>query len=452
MKNGFFALFFFFSIYSHVGTSAERDLIVRFKDISKLETLSHQVGFKLESVISQDLQIALLSPRYSILDNNKTLNHLRNHPHVLWAQEDHPVSRRLNLNEVIPNDPSFHLQWSLRSLEADADIRATYAWTLGQGGQTRDGEDIVIAVIDDGVDYSHPNLAANMWINHREVPDNGVDDDGNGYIDDIFGWDARYNNGSINPGFHGTHVAGILGAKGNNGQQVAGVNWNVQIMTIAALGGGSDFTSVVLAGYNYAFEQKKLWLSTNGEMGANVVATNSSFGVDFADCASERYPAWNDMYNALGSVGILSAAATINSNVNVDERGDVPTSCSSPYIISVTNTTAEGLKLRSAGYGKNSIDLGAPGTSILSTVPDGKLDYATGTSMSSPHVAGAVAFLHSVASPHFLDTHRSSPSEAALVLKNMLLQTVTPQADLSEVTVSGGRLNLYEASLKAVDY
>ena len=449
MRNGIF-VFLFILLTHNYSISAEGDLIVRFKDPTKLQMFTQLMGMSVEKIISSDLQIALVSPQLHILDNKKVLGLLNKNSNILWAQEDHPISRRGYFNDVIPNDPNFSAQWALHS--PNADIRATKAWTLGQGGQTRYGEDIVIAVVDDGVDYSHPNLEGNIWINHDEVPDNGIDDDGNGYIDDIFGWDSRYNKGHINPGFHGTHVAGILGASGNNGLQTTGVNWNVQIMTLAALGGGSNFSSSVLGAYAYALKQKRLWLESGGERGANVVVTNSSFGVDFADCESWEYPAWNDMYNALGEAGILSVAATINSEVNVDERGDVPTTCSSPFIISVTNTTSSGQKFRSAGFGKRSIDLGAPGTSILSTVPRGGIENATGTSMSAPHVAGAVAFMHSVASFSLLDFYHTEPSQAALTLKSIMLETVTPQDDLSGVTVSGGRLNLYAAALKAANY
>jgi subtilisin family serine protease len=163
----------------------------------------------------------------------------------------------------------------------------------------------------------------------------------------------------------------------------------------------SGDTAIVLRGYNYVLEQKKAWLSSNGKKGANIVSTNSSFGVDAAKCSDAQYKVWNDIYEAMGQVGILSAAATANQAWDIDATGDVPTSCESNYIISVTNTTKEDKIYRQAGWGKTHVDLGAPGTDVYSTVPGNQGRNLTGTSMATPHVAGAVAFLHSVASPAF---------------------------------------------------
>ena len=220
-----------------------------------------------------------------------------------------------------------------------------------------------------------------------------------------------------------------------------------KIMSVRVLGWGSkDFTSTVLDGYGYIVKQKQLWIETNGAQGANVVATNSSFGVDRGNCNSGEYPAWNEMYDLMGSIGILSAAATINGNYDVDQIGDVPTACPSEHIVAVTNTDSSGKKFGSAGYGKVNIDLGAPGTAVLSTVLNAGVGEKTGTSMATPHVAGAIGFLHSVASPAFRALYRQNPADAALVLKDIMMANTTAQSDLSDVTVSGGRLNLHAAS------
>jgi subtilisin family serine protease len=213
-------------------------------------------------------------------------------------------------------------------------------------------------------------------------------------------------------------------------------------MPVAA---SSGRTSVILEGYGYVLKQKKIFLESNGLKGANVVSTNSSFGVDYANCESGEYPVWNDIYNEMGKYGILSAAATINGNVNVDERGDVPTGCSSPYLITVTNTDSTNKKYRSAGYGANAIDLGAPGTNILSTLPSNRIGTLTGTSMATPHIAGAVALIHAAASKDLNSKYFSNPAETALIFKQVLLDSVSPIASLKGKTVTGGKLNLKNA-------
>ncbi len=426
--------------FAETSSYVDGQIIVRLKGNASTQ------GLKASSAAAVIQETTSLVPELNLwlvkLTKKTTVPHavqiLGQQQDVLYAQPDHLISLR-EADEVIPNEPRFGELWSLVNRSNRADISATQAWKLGTGGRDRDGNDIVVAVVDGGVDLTHPDLASNIWTNSGEIPGNGIDDDGNGYVDDVNGWNAFSNNGTIPSASHGTHVAGIIGARGNNGAHVAGVNWNVKIMAVA---GASGTTSVVAAAYGYVLKQKQLWLDSNHTKGANVVATNSSFGVDYANCASGSFPVWNDLYDAMGKVGILSAAATANNNVDVDVRGDVPTACSSPYIVAVTNTTNQDRKYTQAGYGAINVDLGAPGTAIISTVPNSGTQAMTGTSMATPHVAGAIAFLHSVASENFNRMTRQDPGTAALALKEAILQSVDPIAELNGVTVSGGRLNL----------
>jgi subtilisin family serine protease len=362
-------------------------------------------------------------------------------PAVLYAVPDHVVTSR----QTFPNDPSFGTQWNMHntgagSATADADIDAVEAWDLGTGSK-----DFVVCVVDGGMYINHPDLSGNLYQNALEVSGlPGVDDDGNGYVDDKNGWDAYSNDGTIPGDGHGSHVNGIAGADGNNGTGVAGVNWDVTLMPVA---GSTGTTTIVVRAYTYAYDQKNLWLSSGGAQGANVVATNSSFGVNFGNCTSVTYAPWNNMYDLMGSVGILSAAATMNLASDVDVAGDVPTSCASDWLISVTNTTNQDRRNSGAAWGRTTIDLGAPGTSVLSTGTSTGYNTLTGTSMASPHVAGAVAYMHSVASPAFQAQFAADPGGAAKTLKSIMLANVDTISDLATTTVSGGRLNINNAGI-----
>tara|TARA_B100000315_G_scaffold260807_1_gene325618 strand:+ start:9682 stop:13104 length:3423 start_codon:yes stop_codon:yes gene_type:complete len=430
----------------------DNQLIVKFQPDLKevdLTQMFHNTGYTVEKLLVRRLNLWLISTDPSRTETTiDALEVMKEKPGVIFAQLDHLVTQREF--RVEPNDPYFSQMWDMHNTgqsggTVDADIDAPEAWDLNTGGMTALGDEIVVAVVDGGVQTSHQDLAENIWVNENEIPGNGVDDDGNGYVDDINGWDAYSNDGSIPSDSHGTHVSGTIGAKGNNGTDVVGVSWNVKIMAIA---GASGTTSTISIAYGYVLDQKSLWFETDGQKGANVVATNSSFGVDYADCTSGSYPVWNDLYNAMGEVGILSAAATINANQNVDQIGDVPTGCDSDYLISVTNTTRNDVKYSSAGYGATTIDLGAPGTDICSTVPTNSVSCSyTGTSMATPHVAGAVGFLHAVASPALAQLCLDDPALGAQTIKQAILDNVDPLSSLQGVTVSGGRLNLYNSSL-----
>ena len=372
------------------------------------------------------------------------LKELIENPWIQNAQFDH----YLNLRQSFPDDPNFSSQWGMHNTGqssgvVDADIDAPEAWDISTGGTNVLGDDIVVAIVDGGCMLSHTDLDDNLWVNGDEIPGNNIDDDNDGYVDDINGWNAYNSNGNISSDTHGTHVAGIVGAEGDNGSMVAGVNWNVKLMIIM---GSTSNTSVALEAYGYALDQRVLYNETNGEQGAFVVATNSSFGIDYADCTSGSYPLWDEAYTAMGEAGILSAAATINSDQDVDVIGDVPTGCLSDYLVNVTNTNRCDQKA-SAGYGDETIDLGAPGSSILSTYSNGSTSSLSGTSMATPHVAGAVGFLHSVMSSGFCQLQKENPSEGALALKSMILDGVDIISSLENITISGGRLNLYNSAL-----
>ena len=337
------------------------------------------------------------------------------------------------LREAIPNDPHYSQQW------APAIMNLPQAWEeFTTGGVTATGDTIVVAVIDGGVDWSHEDL--NCWENRHEIPNNGIDDDNNGYIDDFHGWNAYNHNGYIGSNSHGTHVSGIIGAIGDNGVGVSGVNWNVKVMPIC---GSSGNESIVVEAYSYVLEMRAKYNETNGEEGAFIVVTNSSFGVDYGN--PDDYPIWCSMYDEMGNVGILSCGAGPNMNVNVDVVGDVPSTCPGDYLIGITNTTSTDEKFGSAGYGINNIDIGAPGTSIYSTKPNNTYGNLTGTSMATPQVSGTIALMYAALPEEMMQACKNDPANFCLSVRQSLLDGADHLPSLDGLVASGRRLNAYGA-------
>ncbi len=337
------------------------------------------------------------------------------------------------LREAIPDDPYFGQQW------APAIMNLPQAWEeFTTGGVTATCDTIVVAVIDGGADWTHEDL--NCWTNVHEIPNNGIDDDNNGYVDDYRGWNAYNHNGYVGANHHGTHVSGIIGAVGDNGKGVCGVNWNVKVMSIC---GSSSNESIVVEAYSYALEMRARYNESNGEEGAFIVATNSSFGVDYGN--PDNYPIWCSMYDEMGNVGILSCGAGPNMNVNVDVVGDVPSACPGNYLIGITNTTSADEKYGSAGYGIENIDIGAPGTSIYSTTPNSNYGNSTGTSMATPQVAGTIALMYAAMPEEMMQACKSDPANFCLSVRQSLFDGADHLPSLDGLVASGRRLNAYGA-------
>jgi len=384
----------------------------------------------------------------------KSMQLLRVQPDVCLAQFNHYIQRR-SKPTLIPNDTLFQRQWNMENTgqnggEPDADIDATDAWDITTGGTSTHGDRIVIAVIDEGFDIDHPDVP--WWTNTNEIPDNGIDDDNNGFIDDVAGWNAVDDIGDIPVELHGTHVSGIAAANGNNLTGVAGVTWDTQLLPIVGFDltqGGRNTEATVVKAYSYIYEMRALYNETRGARGAFIVSTNTSFGIERGRPAD--YPIWCAMYDSLGTLGILNSVATTNATRDVDEQGDIPSLCPSDYLLVTTQTNRQDLKnsgSQEGGTGPIHVDIAAPGEQILSTSINQGYSLLSGTSMAAPHVAGAIALMVAAACPNLLATYKNAPETTAKLLRRLILQSADPIDTLQGRILSGGRLNAYQSLLR----
>lgn len=320
--------------------------------------------------------------------------------------------------DSIPNDPHFPDLWGLHNTgqsggTVGVEIDAVRAWDLTTGSSST-----IIAVIDTGVDYTHPDLAGNMWVNVNEIPNNGIDDDGNGYIDDYRGWDFfNDDNDPMDDHNHGTHCAGTIAAVGNNSIGVTGVNWEARIMPLKFIGsGGTGQTSSAILAILYA-----------NKMGAHVIS-NSWGGGGYSQ-------ALKDAIDASSAVVVCSAG---NDNRDTDLTPQYPSSYASENIISVASIDRVNNRSTFSNYGQYSVDLGAPGTSILSTIRNSAYGFGSGTSMAAPHVSGVAGLLFSY-----------YPGISSEVVIDRILHSTDPVPQLEGKTVTGGRVNAFKALISA---
>lgn len=393
--------------------------------------------------LSKSLNIHLIEFNEHVFTPKMLVETLSNSPNVVLAQVNHT-----NIGyRKTPNDLSYPLQWSLRST-APGRVFAPEAWNLSTGGTTAKGDTIVVAVIDAGIDLNHVDL--DLFKNIHEIPNNGIDDDNNGYVDDYDGWNAAQSTGQVAGSAHGTQIAGVIGARGNNTTGIAGVNWNVKILPVALENKLNDEASVVEA-YAYVHEMRSLYNQSNGTKGAYIVVANSSFGINYEQALD--FPIWCSMYDSLGKVGVISVAATANLHIDVDVHGDMPTTCPSPYLVAVTATTLWGELSHGTAYSSTHIDLGAPGIEIHSTLPSNNYGSASGTSLATPHVAGAVALMYSAYCEDVFDLFQNQEDSFAMyTLNKLLLDGIEPENSLVTSTTTGGRLNLYKAVASAKNF
>jgi subtilisin family serine protease len=406
------------------------NLIVRFKPDATAAQQSAALGSISATPVKQYdgaldglMVVSLPDNKQNSTGLNQALATLDNNSSVKYVEKNRVIHKY-----QIPNDPRFSDQWGLHNTGLsggipDADIDAPEAWEAGTGSNS-----VIVAVIDTGVDYGHEDLRGNMWRNPHEIAGDGIDNDGNGYADDLAGIDAiNIDSDPMDDDSHGTHVAGTVGAVGNNGIGVTGVAWDVRIMALKFLGPNGGSTAGAIECINYVTAMKL--------RGENIVASNNSWG------GGGFSAALRDAIDAQGDVGVLFVAASGNGGADglgddIDFGPDYPTSFPSEHIIGVGATDDQDLISEFSNYGITSVDLAAPGVGILSTTPisvDPFLPYQffDGTSMASPHVAGAIALLKSI-----------DPTMTAAELKNVILAGVDRLPSLDGLVATGGRLNV----------
>ena len=357
---------------------------------------------------------AITSELIELLERDHRVDYAE--PNFVLFADDHPSN---------PNDPFLHELWGLHNFSqtggtTDADIDALEAWDVTTGSS-----DVIVAVIDTGVDIDHADLAANMWTNPGEVGadangndkrTNGIDDDANGYVDDVNGWDFFNGDNTVFDSStyddHGTHVAGTIGAVGNNGIGVTGVNRQAQVMPLKFLGPFGGSTSDAILAIQYATDK-----------GAKAI--NASWGGGGFS---------QSLKDAIEGCNCIFAAAAGNDGSNTDLLPHYPSSYNSANLIAVAATDHNDQKASWSNYGATSVDLGAPGVNILSTLPNDVYGWGSGTSMATPHVTGVAALVYG-----------QCTGLTAVQVKDRIMSAVEPNPTLSGNTVTGGRLNAANA-------
>lgn len=390
------------------------NILVKYKDsgtsdaISVTQRLGGRLGERFKAV--PGLHRVGLAAGQSV---DEALTQYRNDPNVLYAEPDYLLTAT-----AIPDDPRFDELWGLNnegqtggSIDADSDVAE--GWDVITGGN------LLVAVIDTGVNYNHEDLAANMWVNPGEIPGDGIDNDNNGYVDDIHGYDFTNNDGDpMDDHRHGTHVAGTIGAVGNNGIGIAGVNWDLEIMAIKFLdASGNGSTSDAIEAIGYAVDNGAA--ITNASWGAN-----EPFSQALYDAIADARDA-NHLFVAGAGNGNAFGIGQDN-----DSNPFYPASFDLENIISVAATDHNDNRAGFSNYGTTSVDLAAPGVDILSTTLGNNYELLSGTSMASPHVAGVASLVW-----------QHNPTWTYDQVRDQILNSVDAVPSMQGITTTGGRLN-----------
>lgn len=424
-----------FSSASLNENAVQNEVLVKFKagtsQSKKDEVLSNLNAQVSEKILTKAMEragereaIHLLKVPFAALD---AIAKAKGFGEVEYAEPNY-----IYTHNAVSNDTYFSSLWGMQSSTStptnNFGSQAAAAWAANR----TDASNVYIGIIDEGYMYTHEDLAANAGTNPGEIAGNGTDDDTNGYVDDVYGWDFAGNNNTVFDGVgddHGTHVAGTIGGVGGNGTGVAGVCWKVKLLNAKFLGSTGGTTANAIKAIDYFTDLKT-------RHGINLVATNNSWG------GGGFSQGLQDAIERANGAGILFIAAAGNNGSNNDGTANYPSNYPNANVIAVASITSTGALSSFSNYGATQVDLGAPGSGIWSTVPKssgvGKKativsGYASynGTSMATPHVAGAAALYAS-----------SRPGSSAATIKAAILSTTTATPSLSGKSVSNGRLNV----------
>jgi len=391
------------------------ELVIKYKAGTVLANTVQSLGDMGVVQISSAPKLSFIKGRVAPgRDLEQVMAQCRAHSDIEYVEPNYRLYA-LETPPVFPNDPEFSQLYGMHQSN-DNDIDAPEAWELTTGNAS-----IIVGVIDTGIDYDHEDLKANIWKNPGESgggkENNNVDDDGNGYKDDYRGWNFIFDsNDPYDDNDHGTHCAGTIGAVGNNGKGVVGVNWNVKLMPLKFLGSdGSGSTADAAEAIIYGVDN-----------GAKVLS-NSWGGGDASQVLQDAIQYAQDR-------GVLFIAASGNDSKNTDSSPNYPSNYAVPNVVSVASNDASDNLSSFSNFGRRTVDLSAPGSSIYSTRPLSRYQRLSGTSMATPHVAGAAALV--------MARYPSIASHQVIV---RLLGGVDRKSAFIGKMVSGGRLNVFNA-------
>ncbi len=427
MRKFILTLSFLVAALAQAYESVPGEYVIRFKDVTQARDFLADQKYsgmgKFEILKTPAAPMALV--RFSrgvdvqgslgVMAASKKIHYMEpNYIYTMPAGMD-SIDKRINRELQKPNDDRFDELWGLVNRGdngglAGIDINAMSAWGLSVGRP-----EIIVAVIDTGIDYTHPDLAANMWKNPKEIPGNGKDDDGNGFIDDVYGYDfANHDGDPMDDNRHGSHCAGTIGAIHNNKIGVAGVMPSVRLMAVKFLtGGGSGSLAAAVEAIGYATK-----------MGAHIMS-NSWGGGPFSAAMQEAI-------KFAGDRNQVFVAAAGNSAQDNDRFPMYPASYDLPNVISVAAIDRAGKPASFTSFGKKSVHVAAPGVNILSTTPGGKYESLSGTSMATPHVAGVVGLILAKEGSRALPTMRAR-----------LVQTSKKHRGMENISASGGFVDAF---------
>ena len=415
------------------------ELLVQFKenanDAHKNKALAKIKGEELEKVKDKkdrsdgrgDLVLVKHQPDVT---QEEAVAILQADPAVEFAEPNWLYTHQATSNDIYYTNGSLWGMYGPSTSPANQfGSNAAAAWAAGEVGNSA----VYVGVIDEGIQFTHPDLNGQVWTNPFEILGNGIDDDGNGYKDDIHGWDFAGNNNSIydggnkgNQDDHGTHVSGTIGGRGGNGAGVVGVNWNLTLISGKFLGRNGGTTANAIKTIDYFNDLKT-------RHGLNIVATNNSWG------GGGFSQALQDAIERANQANILFVVAAGNGGSdgvgdNNDTLANYPSNYPNANIIAVAAITSTGARSPFSNYGATKVDLGAPGSGVWSTTAYNVYSSYSGTSMATPHVTGAVAL--------YASTH---PGAAAAQIKNAILSSAVSTLSLAGKCVTGGRLDAYGA-------